>query len=129
TTQRPLFAHVVGHEFGHRLAGLVEEHFYEEDVFENNALQPTEPWKQKITSIVDCASKWQDLVAENTPIPTPDSLTHSVKIGAFEGLKGNGLYIPSHHCRMKINQAKDFCQVCNRAIEKMILFYTNNAEQ
>lgn len=129
TTQHPQFAPVVVHEFGHSFAGLADEYFYEEDVFENKAVQQTEPWEQNITSLVDFASKWQDLVGKNTPIPTPDSVMDSVNIGAFEGLKGNGLYIPSHHCRMKTNQAEDFCQVCNRAIEKMILFYTENTTE
>ena len=128
TTQHPQFEPVVVHEFGHSFAGLADEYFYEEDVFENKAVQKVEPWEQNITSLVDFKAKWQDLVAENTPIPTPESLTDSVKIGVFEGLKGNGLYIPSHHCRMKTNQAEDFCEVCNRAIEKMILFYTNKDE-
>lgn len=129
TTKNKQFAPVVVHEFGHSFAGLADEYFYEEDVFENKAVQQTEPWEKNITSLVDFTSKWQDLVTETTPIPTPDSLINTVQIGAFEGLKGNGLYIPSHHCRMKINQAEDFCQVCSRAIEEIILFYTSNESE
>ena len=126
TTQHPQFAPVVVHEFGHSFAGLADEYFYEEDVFENKAVQKVEPWEQNITSLVNFDAKWKDLVTPNTPIPTPNTSENAGKIGAFEGLKGNGLYIATHRCRMETNQAKDFCPVCNRAIEKMILFYTSN---
>lgn len=126
TTKNKQFAPVVIHEFGHSFAGLADEYFYEQDVFKNKATSKIEPWEQNITSLVDFKSKWNDLVLKSTPIPTPDSMKNNIEIGAFEGLKGNGLYIPSHNCRMKTNQAKDFCKVCNRAIEEMILFYTSN---
>lgn len=126
TTKNKQFAPVVVHEFGHSFAGLADEYFYEQDVFENKAISKIEPWEQNITSLVNFKSKWNDLVLKSTPIPTPDSMKNNIEIGAFEGLKGNGLHIPSHNCRMKTNQAKDFCKVCNRAIEEMILFYTSN---
>ncbi len=126
TTKNKQFAPVVVHEFGHSFAGLADEYFYAQDVFESKATSKIEPWEQNITSLVDFKSKWNDLVLKSTPIPTPDSMKNNIEIGAFESLKGNGLYIPSHNCRMKTNQAKDFCKVCNRAIEEMILFYTSN---
>ncbi len=124
TTKNEQFAPVVVHEFGHSFAGLADEYFYAVDVFENKAVEKIEPWEKNNTSLVDFKSKWADMVSKNTPIPTPDSMLGTVKIGAFEGLKGNGLYIPSHDCRMKANKPKDFCPVCSRAIEEMILFYT-----
>lgn len=125
TTKNTQFAPVVVHEFGHSFAGLADEYFYAVDVFENKATEKIEPWEKNNTSLVDFQSKWADMVSKKTPIPTPDSILGKVKVGAFEGLKGNGLYIPSHDCRMKANQPKDFCPVCNRAIEEMILFYTS----
>ena len=124
TTGHKDFAPVVVHEFGHSFGGLADEYFYESDVFVNKALKKTEPWEKNITSLVDFNSKWRDLVAGSTPVPTPDTLKNNIKIGAFEGLKGNGLYIPTHNCRMKTNKATDFCPVCSRALEQMILFYT-----
>lgn len=125
TTKNKQFAPVVVHEFGHSFAGLADEYFYAVDVFENKAVEKTEPWEKNISSLVDFNSKWADLLTNETPVPTPDSYLKTVKIGAFEGLKGNGLYIPSHDCRMKTNASKDFCPVCSRAIEEMILFNTS----
>lgn len=125
TTKNAQFEPVVVHEFGHSFAGLADEYFYAVDVFENKATEKIEPWEKNNTSLVDFKSKWSDMITKNTPIPTPDSLLGKVRIGAFEGLKGNGLYIPSHDCRMKANAPKDFCPVCSRAIEEMINFYTS----
>lgn len=124
TTKNKEFAPVVVHEFGHSFAGLADEYFYAQDVFENKATLSIEPWEKNITSLVDFSSKWKSLVDENTVVPTPNELSKEVKIGAFEGLKGNGLYIPTLTCRMKINNTDDFCSVCNNAIEEMIMFYT-----
>lgn len=124
TTKNKEFAPVVVHEFGHSFAGLADEYFYENDVFENNAEKNIEPWEKNITSLVNFSSKWKKLVKADTPIPTAEALSETIEIGAYEGLKGNGLYIPSLNCRMKTNQADDFCKVCSNAIEEMILFYT-----
>lgn len=125
TTKNKQFAPVVVHEFGHSFAGLADEYFYENDVFENKAARQVEPWEKNITSLADFSSKWKNLVATETPVPTPHSLSERIKIGAFEGLKDNGLYIPTLTCRMKTNSATDFCKVCSDAIEEIILFYTS----
>lgn len=129
TTKNKEFAPVVVHEFGHSFAGLADEYFYAEDVFENKANESIEPWEKNITSLVDFSSKWKSLLKVETPVPTPESLQKEVEIGAFEGLKGNGLYIPTLTCRMKINNTKDFCPVCSNAIEEMILFYTTKQKK
>jgi len=128
TTKNKEFAPVVVHEFGHSFAGLADEYFYAEDVFENKAVRKVEPWEKNITSLVDFRSKWKNLVDPSAPVPTPVSLKEKVSIGAYEGLKGNGLFIPTLTCRMKINNTKDFCKVCSNAIEEMILFYTETPE-
>lgn len=129
TTKNKEFAPVVVHEFGHSFAGLADEYFYENDVFENAATLGVEPWEKNISSLVDFSSKWKTLVVDETPIPTPHSIHKQVNIGAFEGLPGNGLYIPTLNCRMKANHPKDFCVVCSAAIEEMILFYTTNQKK
>lgn len=128
TTKNKEFAPVVVHEFGHSFAGLADEYFYAADVFENKAVLKVEPWEKNITSLVDFNSKWQKLVDPSAPVPTPVSLKEKVSIGVYEGLKGNGLFIPTLTCRMKINNTKDFCKVCSNAIEEMILFYTETPE-
>ena len=88
-----------------------------------------EPWEQNITTLVDFGSKWKDMVPEGTPIPTPiktDKEEIFTSVGVYEGagytLKG--IYRPVTECRMKINEAPAFCPVCQRALERLIKFYT-----
>lgn len=49
------------------------------------------------------------------------------KVGAFEGAgySAKGLYRPELNCLMFSNQEIRFCKVCQDAIKKMILFYTD----
>ncbi|RKY82124.1 peptidase M64, partial [candidate division KSB1 bacterium] len=48
------------------------------------------------------------------------------KVGAFEGAgySSTGLYRPSMDCLMKSNKGMKFCKVCQKAIERMIIYYT-----
>ena len=48
------------------------------------------------------------------------------KVGVYEGAgyTQKGLYRPTTECRMKINEAPAFCPVCQRALERLINFYT-----
>lgn len=128
TAHHAMFKPVVVHEFGHSFGGLADEYAYDTAP---SPLYPytVEPWEPNITTLVDFKSKWEDLIPENTPIPTPietDSTTIYTKVGVYEGggytLKG--IYRPTTECRMKINEAPCFCPVCERALEKLILFYT-----
>ena len=111
---------VIVHEFGHAFAGLADE--YEEP---DNPLAllynlNVEPWEPNITTLVDFESKWADLVAPNTPIPTPNTNQYNNTVGAFEGggYLTNGMYRPQRNCMMR-NYAP-FCAVCNRTIEAVI---------
>ncbi|MBQ0021183.1 MAG: peptidase M64, partial [Bacteroidales bacterium] len=47
-------------------------------------------------------------------------------VGVFEGdgYQSKGCYRPAQECRMKINEVRDFCPVCNRAIGRATDFYT-----
>ena len=111
---------VIVHEFGHAFAGLADE--YEEP---DNPLAllynlNVEPWEPNITTLVDFESKWADLVAPTTPIPTPDNNQYNNTVGAFEGggYLTQGMYRPQRNCMMR-NYAP-FCAVCNRTIEAVI---------
>ena len=111
---------VIVHEFGHAFAGLADE--YEEP---DNPLAllynlNVEPWEPNITTLVDFESKWADLVAPNTPIPTPNNYQYNNTVGAFEGggYLTQGMYRPQRNCMMR-NYAP-FCAVCNRTIEAVI---------
>ena len=123
------FAPVVVHEFGHSFGGLGDEYFYEQDDLTMNPLRADrEPWQQNITNLADFESKWADMLPEGTPIPTEPTRQRekNYTVGVYEG--GNyvnkGVYRPSVVCRMRDNKATRFCPVCERALERMIVFYT-----
>jgi len=63
--------HVFVHEFGHHFAGLADEYFTSPVAY----LPPVnrvEPWEPNVTALLDPARlKWKDLVAAETPVPTP----------------------------------------------------------
>ncbi len=113
-------ASVIIHEFGHAFAGLADE--YEEP---DNPLAllynlNVEPWEPNITTLVDFESKWADLVAPGTPIPTPNTNAYNNVVGAFRGggYLSEGMYRPQRNCMMR-NYAP-FCAVCSRTIEAVI---------
>ena len=123
TAHNPNFAPVVVHEFGHSFGGLADEYDYGDPAtYDLNV----EPWEQNITSMKDFKSKWSDMVEKGTPIPTPDDEEYSNNVGAFVGAGYNekGMYRPALNCRMRTNKAPAFCPVCQRAINRIIDFYT-----
>ncbi len=128
TAHHPMFKPVVVHEFGHSFGGLADEYFYSN---EPSPLYPytVEPWEQNISTLVNFESKWKDMVPEGTPTPTPRKTSKEeifTAVGVYEGAgySGKGIYRPTTECRMKINEAPVFCPVCQRALERLILFYT-----
>lgn len=125
-TEHPDFRPVVVHEFGHSFAGLADEYFYD-DQYEEYYYPDTEPWEQNITTMRDFASKWQDMLPADTPIPTPSTRDNMNVLGVYEGAgyQSKGVYRPSQECRMKINAWPEFCPVCQRAIRRLINFYTH----
>lgn len=126
TTGHDAFKPVVVHEFGHSFAGLGDEYFYEDDVMTDTYPLKVEPWEPNITTLVDFASKWKNQLKANTPIPTPITSADKFPIGVYEGAgySAKGIYRGSVDCRMKTNSCKSFCPVCQKAIEKLIKFYT-----
>lgn len=122
-THHRMFRPVVVHEFGHSFAGLADEYAYEQEPLELYPLD-IEPWEQNITSLVDFASKWQDLAPNATPLP--DAATDGPDVGLYEsaGYRLKGMYRPSKDCRMRTNENPEFCPVCQRAITRVIDFYT-----
>lgn len=134
TAHHKAFEPVVVHEFGHSFAGLADEYYYD-DQFVEYYYPDCEPWEQNITTLYDFESKWDDMLPRTIAIPTPvpseglwnedgngkDSLT-----GVYEGAgyQSKGVYRPYPDCRMKTNSPKAFCPVCQRAIARIIEFYT-----
>ena len=128
TAHHPSFKPVVVHEFGHSFGGLADEYFYS-DAPSPQYPYTIEPWEQNISTLVDFESKWKDMVPAGTPVPTPKKTSADeifTAVGVYEGAgyTSKGIYRPVTECRMKINEAPAFCPVCQRALERLILFYT-----
>lgn len=115
---------IIVHEFGHGFAGLGDEYVggSEYNDFYNLKLEPADP---NVTTLVDFASKWKDMVEQGTPVPTPATSEYNDKVGVYEGAGylRKGLYRPMQDCLMNHFGCDAFCPVCQRAIVKMIEFY------
>ena len=53
------------------LDGSSIEYFYDDDVMTDTYPLDVEPWEQNISTRVNFASKWKDMLPSGTPIPTP----------------------------------------------------------
>ncbi len=129
TAHHPMFKPVVVHEFGHSFGGLADEYAYDAAPSPQYPYS-IEPWEQNITTLADFDAKWKDMVEPGTPVPMPVQTDKSLiytKVGVYEGAgyTQKGIYRPTTECRMKINEAPVFCPVCQRALEKLIRFYTD----
>ena len=113
------------HEFGHGFAGLADE-YYDDDTYGDMYNNEVEPWEPNITTLVNFEAKWKDMVDQATPVPTPREPRYEQTIGVFEGggYEPEGVYSPHMDCLMKTFRGHVFCPVCQRAIERMILYYT-----
>ena len=120
------FRPVVVHEFGHSFGGLADEYFYDDDVMTDTYPLHVEPWEQNVSTRVDFGSKWEDMLPEATPVPTPLEETGKYPVGVYEGAaySAKGIYRASYNCRMRTNEYPEFCSVCQRALQRLITFYT-----
>lgn len=120
------FKPVVVHEFGHSFGGLADEYFYDNDVMTDTYPLNVEPWEQNITTRTNFSSKWEDLLQKSTPIPTPVAQQAQYPVGVYEGggYSAKGIYRPADNCRMRTNEYPAFCPVCQRALQRIIDFYT-----
>lgn len=112
------------HEFGHAFGGLADEY---DDADESNANfydVSIEPWEPNITTLVHFEKKWKNMVDKNTPIPTPLNKGYDDKIGAFQGAGYNkkDIYRPTPNCIMRTLDKPEFCPVCQKALQNIIIF-------
>ena len=114
------------HEFGHGFAGLADEYYDDHDTYGDFYNNDIEPWEPNITTLVDFDAKWKDMLDKKTPVPTPREKKYEQTIGVFEGggYENEGIYSPHMDCLMKTFKGHVFCPVCQRAIERMILYYS-----
>lgn len=134
------FRPVVVHEFGHSFGGLADEYYYD-DQYEQYYNSETEPWEPNLTTMVDFASKWQDMIPAKVEQPTPAPVSNPrapmtdkqrkavdklPPIGLYEGggYMSKGVWRASFNCRMHTNAYDRFCPVCERSIDGLIRFYT-----
>jgi hypothetical protein len=125
TTGHQLSLKVFIHEFGHGFAGLADEYYSSSVAYDEFYPLDVEPWEPNITTKVNFESKWKNLIAKDTPIPTPSEEKFKDITGLFEGggYSAKGIYRPELDCRMKSNGPKGYCSICRNAIKEMIEFY------
>lgn len=147
TAHHDAFRPVVVHEFGHSFGALGDEYYYD-DTYSPYYFPEVEPWEQNVSTLADFQSKWADMMTGEAKskccpgtsgfVPTkPVNAAEMWKaisegadmksfIGVYEGAgyMSKGCYRGFPDCRMKTNEAPVFCPICQRAIERMILFYT-----
>lgn len=118
---------ILPHELGHSIGGLADE-YVDEALSYGNMHQPTtEPTEPNITTLVDFAKKWQHLLPQETPVPTPARnevpRQENGPIGCYEGAgyHAKGIYRPVMHCMMR-NYAP-FCPVCSQRLNEVIDLY------
>ncbi|GET45685.1 M64 family metallopeptidase [Capnocytophaga felis] len=126
TSDHELSEKVFVHEFGHGFVGLADEYYDSSTAFDSFYNISVEPWEENITSLANFETKWKDMIKKSTPIPTPRTPKYEKEVGVFEGggYVSKGIYSPVQDCRMKSNVPKGFCPVCERAIRKVVKFYT-----
>lgn len=110
-TRGDKFLPVVVHEFGHSFGGLADEYPYGDS--DPMYFADTEPWEPNLTTTTRKPAKWQDLIDEG-------------KVGLVEGggYLSKGVWRGQEDCRMRTNECKDFCPVCQQALTRLIDFYT-----
>ena len=144
TAHHEAFRPVVVHEFGHSFGALGDEYYYD-DMYSPYYFPEVEPWEQNITTLADFGSKWADMLPECPECkshekmqPTPpvndaemwkaisEGADMKTYLGVYEGggYLSKGVYRGYPDCRMKTNAAPCFCPVCQRAIERIILYNT-----
>ena len=117
---------IIIHEFGHGFAGLADEYYQDETGYGDFYNNDIEPWEPNITTLVHFDAKWKDMLEKKTPVPTPREKKYENTVGVFEGggYEAKGIYSPHMDCLMKTFKGHVFCPVCQRAIERMILYYS-----
>ena len=125
TSDNYLTKEVFVHEFGHGFAGLGDEYYSSAVAYEEFYNLEIEPWEPNLTTLVDFGEKWRDMLKNSTPVPTPRETKYKKTVGVFEGggYLDKGMYSPYIDCRMKSNNAGEFCPVCIRAIKQAIDFH------
>jgi hypothetical protein len=120
----PSASEIVVHEMGHTLAGLADEY---ETAYPG--YPPGDPEPNVDYSYSGPGLKWIEWVELSTPLPTPESLSYSSVVGAFEGARyfSTGIYRPWYNCLMR-TLGVDFGPVCQEAHAQTFMYMVNLAD-
>ena len=118
---------VLPHELGHSIGGLADEYVDEDLSYGDMHTLTQEPTEPNITTLVDFASKWQNMLPEGTPVPTPADETvprrENGPMGVYEGAgyHAKGIYRPTMRCMMR--DYAPFCPVCSQRLNQVFDLY------
>ncbi len=77
------------HEFGHGFAGLADEYYSSTTAYTDFYPPGIEPVERNITRLIGGQAKWHELIAVDTPIPTPwDQTTFDAMDAQYQTLRG-----------------------------------------
>jgi len=122
----PYEEYVFVHEFGHGFGFLADEYYTSDVAYNEFYPLDVEPLEQNLTTLVDFESKWKNMIAKDTPVPTPNDKKYKDVVGLFEGggYIEKKIYRPELDCTMKSISVNNFCEVCKKALMEMIEFYS-----
>jgi hypothetical protein len=140
------FAYVLPHELGHSFGGLADEYFGKQVAYIVADEDPWEAWEPNVSALdAQGRVKWQDLLPQDTPVPTPwqhaefcrisryvtaqpanrDQIAGLLsveptlgRLGVFEGARyrANGMFRSEVDCRMFSKSATRFCAICQETL-------------
>jgi hypothetical protein len=104
----------LGHELGHSLLHLADEYSY----YGGGGCDRSQPEINVAFSANPSQIPWANLIADATPLPTPDSAPAGT-VGAFQGADycQTGAYRPQHDCLMR-SLGAPMCAVCRAALDR-----------
>ncbi|MCX7553104.1 M64 family metallo-endopeptidase [Marinicella sp. S1101] len=105
------------HEYGHSFTGLADEYDSPFPGFPACSDISSPSCEANVTDVVSRNSiKWNYLINQSTPVPTPETAQYGNDIGLFEGARylETGMYRPKDFCNMRVLSA-GFCAVCQEA--------------
>jgi len=116
---------LIQHEMGHGLTGLGDEYYTSDVAYDSFYNNKSEPWEPNLTTLVDFSSKWDSLIADGTPVPTPETGDNCKKTGVFEGggYSAKGIYRPACSCTMKDVRYDLYCEACKAAVRRIVRWY------
>ena len=120
-----LFRSVFIHEFGHSFGALGDEYGYD-STYNDFYRAGVEPWEPNLTTLTEFTGKWENLIDEDTPIPTPKEDKYKDVIGVFEGAGyvAKGVYRPTYTSLMRSLSSEEFNKVSKKAMIELIQFYS-----